>query len=634
MKSRPPAAILIWILCCAYLNCTGWTLSALHELNATGYAVALAVGFVALLIWRTTTSGRIFPQIHWRKIRRRFRRPLPAVFLLVAALAFIGGAIYAPNNFDALTYRLPRMLNWLAAGHWIWIPTINTRMNFSGTAWEWIAMPFLAVLHSDRGLFLINALGFLLMPGLLFSIFRQIGVARKVAWIWMWLLPLAYGCVTQAGSIGNDLTGALFCLLSVYFGLRARRPGRVSDVWLALLAAALMTGVKLSNLPLALPCLIAVWPALGQLRQNLFGSAAVAVLAVMISAVPVMALNQLNTGNWTGDPRNQYEVQIKNPVAGILGNGFLVLESFSPPLLPFSNQINHSLTAALPDSLKEQFPRLLNNKFNEFQGEEGAGLGLGIALPLLIVLGISICGFRRGRPVGNVFSVLPPVALATWVSVLFFMAKMGSESGPRLLLPYYPLAVVPLLLLPAQARLLRRRTWRVFLMWTALVVLPLPVFSMSRPLWPAQTISGWLAHSHPENKIFLRLASTYTAYAHRNDFLAPILADLPDTAHEIGFIAGPNDTDYSLWRPLGQRKVIYPRHDIRQFLENPNIKWVVVKENVWPEFSSVSLAEWAQAHHAKIVLSAPVVELVSWGAENWCLLHIEKPGGPDAASAN
>ena len=25
------------------------------------------------------------------------------------------------------------------------------------------------------------------MPGLLFSVFRQVGVARKVAWTWMWI---------------------------------------------------------------------------------------------------------------------------------------------------------------------------------------------------------------------------------------------------------------------------------------------------------------------------------------------------------------------------------------------------------------------------------------------------------------
>ena len=60
------------------------------------------------------------------------------------------------------------------------------------------------------------------------------------------------------------------------------RWGKIQDVWLCGLAAALMTGVKLSNLPLLLPCLVAVWPALRQLRKNLAGSVAVAGVAVLV----------------------------------------------------------------------------------------------------------------------------------------------------------------------------------------------------------------------------------------------------------------------------------------------------------------------------------------------------------------
>ena len=38
-----PTLVLLWVWFCAYLNCAGWTLSALHQLNADGYAVALAL---------------------------------------------------------------------------------------------------------------------------------------------------------------------------------------------------------------------------------------------------------------------------------------------------------------------------------------------------------------------------------------------------------------------------------------------------------------------------------------------------------------------------------------------------------------------------------------------------------------
>src|SRR3954468_9958757 len=101
--------VAIWICCCAYLNCVGWTLSALHQLNTVGYTLAVAVGLVAL--WRSQhhcCAGR-WPAGR-RMFARRFRRPLPLIFLFVTCLIFLGGFCYAPNNYDGLTYRLPRLL--------------------------------------------------------------------------------------------------------------------------------------------------------------------------------------------------------------------------------------------------------------------------------------------------------------------------------------------------------------------------------------------------------------------------------------------------------------------------------------------------------------------------------------------
>jgi hypothetical protein len=624
------AAIAIWIWCCAYLNLAGWALSALHELNLAGYTIALLIGFAALFVWWEKTSERFPTRIHSPKLGRRFRRPLPAIFLFVTALIFLGGVLHAPNNYDGLTYRLPRMLNWLTAGHWFWIPTINDRMNYSTTTWEWMAMPIMALLRSDRALFLINALGFLLMPGLLFSVFRQAGVARKVAWTWMWVLPLAYGYATQAGSIGNDFTGALFCLMSVHFGLRARRSGRVSDVWLAGLAAALMTGVKLSNLPLLLPCLIAVWPALRQLRKNLVGSVVVAVVMVLVSAAPTVVLNQVHTGCWNGDPQNLAQVQVKSPGAALLGNSLLLLQqSFMPPVLPAAQKVSQRLDQKLPaswrETLKEKFPRYYLTHLNELPQEEAAALGLGITLLLLVAIGAAACGLGWAGSNRGMTAVMSPVGLAAWVSALFFMLKMGSEADARLMLPYYPLIIIPVLLLPAQNHLLRFQVWKILIVLAALSVLPAVVLSPARPLWPAQRISERLARQHPNSPALQRLATVYSVYARRNDALAPLRDRLPDSARVIGFMADTDDSDYSLWRPFGWRKVEYLRADNHPSVQIPDdVEWIVVKRRIWPEASSVSLEEWAAQHHAKIVLSVPIVTVVAWGEETWCLLQIGK----------
>ncbi len=624
----PAIAIGVWF--CAYLVCAGWALSALHQLNVAGCAIVLAFWVGAFLVWCKRNSAQFLPPARWKKILRRFRGPFPAIFLLAAILTFLGGVLHAPTNYDALTYRLPRILNWLAAGHWLWIPTLNERMNYSTTGWEWIALPFLGVFRSDRGLFLINIVGILLMPGLLFSVFRQLGVAGRVARMWMWILPMAYGYAMQAGGIGNDFLGAVFCLASIHFGLRARRSGAVSDIWLCGLAAALMTNVKLSNLPLLLPCLVAVWPALKWLSRRWLAGIPVVVIAILISAAPTMVLNQVNTGSWNGDPKNAAHLQVKNPAAGLLGNSLLVLkQAFMPPILPDAHKVDARLDNKLPKSwrhfLDDNFPRFRTGILNELPQEESAGLGLGVTLLLLAALGTAVFGsFRRG--LAEILPSIPLVVWAAWVAAFVFMIKMASEADARLMLAYYGLVIIPVLLLPAQERLERLRAWKILAVIAALSVVPAIVLSPARPLWPALSVSEFLVRQHPDSPGIKRLASVYATYANRNDLLAPLRDALPGDVRKIGFLASDDDSDYSLWRPFGMRRVEYLELGDRKSIVVPDdVEWIVVNKNVWSWFSDMPLEDWAAEHHGQIVLSVPIVTFVSWGGETWCLLQIQKP---------
>jgi hypothetical protein len=620
---------------CAYFSCVGWILSALRELNRWGYGAATLLGIVLLCVWCRNRPGPLRPRVGLRKFQRRFRRPLPFVFLLVAALAILGGLLYAPNNYDALAYRLPRMLNWLSDGKWAWIRTADERLNYSTAGWEWIAMPFLQLFRTDRLLFLINVLGFLLLPGLLFSVFRQSGVPRRVAWTWMWILPLAYGYAMQAGSIENDLTGGVFCLMAVHFSLRARRSNRVEDVWLAGLAAALVTASKLSNLPLLLPCLIAVWPALPLLRRRWRAGLGVAGAALLISAAPTVVLNQINTGCWNGDPENLTRIQLKSPTAGLLGNGLLLLEqSFMPPVLPNAHKINAWLDQHLPVAwnrlLKEQFPRY-QAQLNELPQEENSGLGIGVTLLLLTAVGAAMVRFRLNRQVRKIASPALWVGMGTWVAFLVFITRMGSELDPRILLPYYPLMALPLLALPGQNRLARNNAWRRLALLASLSVVPAVILTPARPLWPAVTVSEWLAQRRPDQAWLRRMATVYACYAKRHDLLAPFRNALPAGVREVGFVAGGDDIDYSLWYPLGDRRVIYLRNDRRQPLVLPaGVEWVVIKQDAWDEVSSVPLKEWIARNKAVVVLSASIMSRVGAGDEAWCLVRLPLPARPDA----
>ncbi len=635
MRNDPSKGIRFYLLWAAACILTGWTLSALRWLTLTGYAVMLPLAMIGL-VWLTRNSEVVTPpRVQRRRGRamfRRFRRPLPLIYLAVLVLVFVGGISHAPTNYDGLTYRLPRMLNWLSTQGWTWISTNNERMNYSGTGWEWMAMPLLA-LRTDRILFLINAVGFLLLPGLIFSVFRQAGITRRAAWAWMWILSTAFGYALQAGSIGNDLTGTVFCLISVHYGLRARRNGRVEELWLAGLAAAIMTGIKTSNLPLLLPCLLAAGPALKHLRRRWTSGILIGVIVLAVSIIPTVGLNQKHTGSWTGDPDDSTQMRIRDPIAGFMGNGLLLgRQLLMPPFLPGVPNVNAWLSQHLPDSWKHRlekgFPRYFMVRLNELPQEEGASLGIGITMLLLAAVVAPWC--RAGKKYQSAEArrwKISSLGLAAWGASLFFMLKIGSEAGARLMLPYYPLGMIPVLILPGQDCPVRRAGWRIVAVLVSLSILPGLILTPARPLWPAQTLSKWLVRHHPESALTQRVVTVYSCYQNRNDLLAPLRAQLPEDATKVGFIAGENDPDYSLWRPFGHRQVVHLWCGAPQTTVwlPPDVEWIVVRRAVWPQITDAPLEAWVARHRIEIVSSVQILSFASVGEETWCLLHVRKP---------
>ena len=259
----------LWIWVSAFATLAGWTLSAFGQLNRMGYALAFAAFAVFIFLCRRNLGfARENRFSTRRKFFRRFRRPLPFCFLALAVLIFISGTVYLPDNYTGLTYRAGRVLQWLAHGHWFWIHTTDSRMNDRACGIEWLTAPILLFTQSTRGLFLLNFLPFLLMPGLIFSVFTRLGVSPRVARQWMWLLPTGYTYLLQAGGNANDTFPTVYALAAIDYALRARESRQASALWHSLLAAGLLTGAKASNLPLLLPWAIVILPALPAVKKK------------------------------------------------------------------------------------------------------------------------------------------------------------------------------------------------------------------------------------------------------------------------------------------------------------------------------------------------------------------------------
>jgi hypothetical protein len=627
-------AIRIWILLSTLVVSAGWILSAFHQLNGIGYAISFALAAIAFVVWQRQTQWRprANPAQLFNKFRRRFRRIVPMLFLALAVLTLLGGALYAPVNGSTNQYRIPRVMFWLAAGHWQWIRTFDVRINVIGCDFEWLFPPLILLTHNDRWLFLLNWIPYLMLPGLIFSVFTRLGVRRRVAWWWMWILPSGWCYITQAGSTINDAVGAVYALAAVDFALRARENKSIGDLWLAMLSLALVTGVKQTNIPLVLPGLIAMLPVALWLLKRPVASLAVIAACLLVSFVPTTILNLDHTGNWVGMPVNsaQQKVELRSPLWGIIGNTFaLAAQNLKPPVFPFFKSWNNAMIHFLQTPFGAHFNQFENFGHLTFgAGEDAAPLGLGIVLLILISFFAARHYSRLARTAVSRanFELLPRLLRWTpWLLLLVFMAKNGAYGNARYLASYYLFLFPSLLVSSGQPVLIRRRWWQ----WCALPVMALAVMlvvvSRDRPLFPVQTIIGRLETIYPNSKFISNVGHTYAETPDYENLRSSLMEKLPSDVPLLGYASFGGLLGSSLWLPYGQRHVEYIlTGDTPEQIRAAGIHYAVV-ESAFLDYTNVSLDQWLARYNAVVDTQWQFVANPYLPPEKFYLVHLLGP---------
>ena len=619
------SVVVLWIWLCAYFNCAGWVLSACHALNQAGYAVVLCIGFGALWLWSKKTGAPILPKCNRQKLQRRFHRGFPLAFLILATLAFLGGALHPANNYDALAYRTPRVLHWLAAGQWHWLHTDFQRLNTRTAGFEWLTAPQFAFLHTDRLVFLLNIVSFLLLPGRFFAVLTRLGVRPRAAWYWMWLFPGGYGYVLQAGSVVNDMFGALLGLAAIEFALRARREQNIGWLWTSLLAAALMTAAKAFNILLLLPWGLAALPAFKVWLRRPLATAAVILLATGASLAPTALLNIKYCGDWTGLKAEQATIGGGDRAFRFLSNAVILpLANLAPPIFPFPRQWDQWVARTVPASWAAGLQAnteagIEEFKIPEIQTEESAGLGAGVTWLILIVLARKVCAGKILSP--SFFSVELLVPLAAWVGVGVFMVQVGAAGPARYLLPFYPLLVAPVLAGVDAGNFFRRRLWRNLAGFSFAVSALLLILSVQRPLWPAESVLRSLDAEHSDNFLLKRAWNVYTAYAVRADGFAQIIPALPPAATPLGFMAF-DEPETGLWRPFGSRRIVHFSHlDSPADLRARGIQFALVSEKFLTQNCKMKPADWLARMNAEPLEHFELKLLAKEEPHHWLLVQ-------------
>ncbi|HEX4264136.1 MAG TPA: hypothetical protein VH597_07340 [Verrucomicrobiae bacterium] len=676
--------VKLWIWISALASAAGWILSALGMLNKTGYLLFAVV--VLTIVVFSFRKSLLFPSLSpiqsWGKLRRRFlptrRRRfqgfLPASFAILAGLVFLSGLLYAPNDHTGLSYRLPRVLQWLEHGRWFWIHTPNYRMNDRACGIEWLSAPLLLFLKSDRVLFLLNFVPFVLMPGLIFSMWTRMGVRPRVAWSWMWLVPTGYCFLIQAGGIANDGFPTVYALAMMDFALRAggkeQGSGRLrqgydglgvegrgssdapfsvlnpfcSGLGLSLLSAALMVGAKASNLPLGLPWAIVFFPALvkvfrfeyatrntqhvSRFTVHVLAWPFVFLIALLISFIPTAILNIHYVHDWSGLNIEHAGMAMKNPIAGIAGNAvLLVTENFVPTIFPMAGWWNHHGSMFFPSALIRLMDANFEfgyNNLGELPIEDAAGLGFGVSVLLVFSIVAGLKNRKLAESSHRTTLVSRLLLIAPWISLLAYAMKTGMVTPSRLIAPYYPLLFPALLLGAGQALVVRRRWWVASAGFCLLLALVALVLNPSRPLWPANTILAGIVARHPGQPQLLRAQKVYRVYADRPDPLAGIRPSFPPGLTVIGFMGTGDDLDISLWKPYGSRWVEpFFLEDSPEKIRALGIEYAVVGGfNLHDR--NTTIEAWLKQSGAELVTTTNATMTVIQGPQPWYLVQLKR----------
>lgn len=321
---------LVSTLLAAYIVAVGeaaaltTALSPLRLVTRTGLAIGeLVVLSIALWVWHRRGRPGL-PLSMLRVFLNEVRsEPAAVVLLLGVAAALLYELVLvltaAPNNWDSLTYHLPRVAAWVQHGGVYWIPNAPTdRLNeFQPLAEQEIL--FLFVTTGEGALFALPQ--FVAELAIIVAIFgsaRRIGFDLRqsaCAALFFATLPLV---ALEATTAQNDLVAASLPAVAVTLLLGTAR----ADLPLAGIAVALGLGVKLTTaLVLPVPALLAFLRGRHGFRAFTLSAASAFVLVGMWGFV----LNLAKTGHVLGHGGGRIEQQASPSLIGSPTTAFRVV---------------------------------------------------------------------------------------------------------------------------------------------------------------------------------------------------------------------------------------------------------------------------------------------------------------------
>jgi len=222
-------------------------------------AWALCSLLLAIAVWRQRVGMRLSLGGLKSEGLRPFSRQAGgdrflAWFLVVwFTLLLVVALVAAPNNWDSLTYRLPRVMAWADNGSIEFFQTQVMRQNTRPPLSEWSFLHLFLTTGSDRLFNCVQWCAFVLCTLSAVELARLLGADRKGRRFSALLVATTPLAILQATSTQNDLLAAFLAMAFVLFGWRLVITVDSRERWMDAVFCGLSAGLGILTKPTLLP---------------------------------------------------------------------------------------------------------------------------------------------------------------------------------------------------------------------------------------------------------------------------------------------------------------------------------------------------------------------------------------------
>ena len=252
--STPERALAAYVLMWTNIVVTGLALSLFSKLGdgvvyfrfSVLLALASALAVRVMKVPVESVSAAVPAQDQENPILDLAGKLLRLAFFFLLALSLVIAFKYSPNNWDALTYHLPRVQFYLAQGNLGHFETVNLRQMFfpfDGTLFQ----IFLSIYgQSEKLVNFFNLASWVLAFLAIYALSLRCGIGRFGSLLAAWIGVTASEVFAQATSTTNDILAAVPLVIGTLFADKWWKERRLSAAVISAMGFGLALGTKLT----------------------------------------------------------------------------------------------------------------------------------------------------------------------------------------------------------------------------------------------------------------------------------------------------------------------------------------------------------------------------------------------------